>query len=280
MKTNEPGAAAPETKEKRVPLRRVGSFTLGVCLTATGLLLLCFYFVPGFDAELVLKIAPAAGLVLLGGEVLVYAARQEQWRYDYLSVLICLLLMAGCLCLTALPALLEQWNPENKTRAARLADDYRDSVYADFCAREPQIALRNVECALYLTHAQPQTQAELAGLSTAERHLRLTVELYGPYADAAAFAQDCARLTGLVGQQDVQPDVLTFESCPEAEWASLSSGALTQTERYKLTLRGPVQLDWSAEEMARETEAVSLLDEENEPEEPDTAEEADDEDAE
>lgn len=60
---------APQTAKPQ-PLRRVGSFTLGVCLIAAGIFFLFAYFVPGFDWKLTLKIAPAAGLILLGGEVL------------------------------------------------------------------------------------------------------------------------------------------------------------------------------------------------------------------
>ena len=71
--TAQPGSApAPEQKpaEKRPaekPLRRVGSLTLGACLIAAGVFFLLYFFVPGFDVQLTLKIAPAVALVLLGG---------------------------------------------------------------------------------------------------------------------------------------------------------------------------------------------------------------------
>ena len=72
--TAQPGSApAPEQKpaEKRPaekPLRRVGSLTLGACLIAAGVFFLLYFFVPGFDVQLTLKIAPAVALVLLGCE--------------------------------------------------------------------------------------------------------------------------------------------------------------------------------------------------------------------
>ena len=62
---------APEN----APVRRVGTLTLGVCLIVCGVLFLCYFFVPHFNWELALKIAPAAGLILLGCEVLYFAAR-------------------------------------------------------------------------------------------------------------------------------------------------------------------------------------------------------------
>ena len=89
---------------KPQPLRREGSFTLGVCLIAAGIFFLLAYFVPGFDWKLALKSAPAAGLILLGCEVLYFAARPQRWKYDFLSVLLCIVLMVsafGGACLMA-----------------------------------------------------------------------------------------------------------------------------------------------------------------------------------
>ena len=86
----------PTVSEPAAPKRRVGSLTLGVCLILAGLFFLLYYFWPSFNWELVLKIAPAAGLVALGAEVLYFAVRPGRWRLDFLSVLGCLFLMACC----------------------------------------------------------------------------------------------------------------------------------------------------------------------------------------
>ena len=91
-------------KTEKVPVRRVGSLTLGFGLMAVGVFFLCYYFVPQFNWELALKIAPAAGLILLGCEVLYFAARPQRWKYDFLSVLLCIVLMVsafGGACLMA-----------------------------------------------------------------------------------------------------------------------------------------------------------------------------------
>ena len=60
--TETPAFKAPEN----APVRRVGTLTLGVCLIACGVLFLCYFFVPHFNWDLALKIAPAAGLILPG----------------------------------------------------------------------------------------------------------------------------------------------------------------------------------------------------------------------
>lgn len=95
-----PAPKAPESAQ----VRRVGTLTLGVCLIACGVLFLCYFFVPHFNWDLALKIAPAAGLILLGCEVLYFAARPQRWKYDFLSVLLCIVLMVsafGGACLMA-----------------------------------------------------------------------------------------------------------------------------------------------------------------------------------
>ena len=102
---NAPQAERPAPKApENVPVRRVGTVTLGVCLMAAGVLFLCYSFVPNFNWELALKIAPAAGLILLGCEVLYFAAKPQRWKYDFLSVFLCIVLMVsafGGACLMA-----------------------------------------------------------------------------------------------------------------------------------------------------------------------------------
>ena len=102
-KNNTAERPAPKAPES-APVRRVGTLTLGVCLIACGVLFLCYFFVPHFNWELALKIAPAAGLILLGCEVLYFAARPQRWKYDFLSVFLCIVLMVsafGGACLMA-----------------------------------------------------------------------------------------------------------------------------------------------------------------------------------
>ena len=113
---NKTAATEPETRPEAAklqdaPRRRVGSLTLGACLIAAGIFFLCYYFVPGFDWQLVVRIAPAAALVLLGCEVLFFAARPGRWKYDFVSVLVCLGLIAVCMCMSFLPMVWSEIDP-------------------------------------------------------------------------------------------------------------------------------------------------------------------------
>ena len=74
------------------PLRRVGTLTLGVCLIAAGTLFLLARFLPGLPWLVIWQVLPAAGLILLGCEVLYYSARPGACRCDFGSVVLCLLI--------------------------------------------------------------------------------------------------------------------------------------------------------------------------------------------
>ena len=92
--------------------------------------------------------------------------------------------------------------------------------------------------------------------------------LYGPYDSTGAFAQDCRSIADAVQGCTVQPDTLHITWSPDNDpEESLGTGTLQQAEQYTLELVGIAQLDWTADQMAKQTEVQYLLDEENEPEE-------------
>ena len=259
---NETGSAAPEMPGKQPPLRRVGSFTLGVCLIAAGIFFLLTYFVPGFPTQPVLRIVPAAGLVLLGGEVLFFAARPGRWKYDFWSVLICLVLMGGCFCLSLLPVVWEEISPQRRQTELRLGQEYTAEAYDRIKTAAPEVRVKDIRGNAYLYSSKTET---LRDLDAGDGHLSLTVELFGDYDSVQAFAQDCRRLTDAVQQCSALPDELRIAWSPDNDpEESLGTGTLQQVEQYTLELVGIAQLDWTADQMAKQTEVQYLLDEENE----------------
>lgn len=259
---NETGSAAPEMPGKQPPLRRVGSFTLGVCLIAAGIFFLLTYFVPGFPTQPVLRIVPAAGLVLLGGEVLFFAARPGRWNYDFWSVLICLMLMGGCFCLSLLPVVWEEISPQRRQTELRLGQEYTAEAYDRIKTAAPEVRVKDIRGNAYLYSSKTET---LRDLDAGDGHLSLTVELFGDYDSVQAFAQDCRRVTDAVQQCSALPDELRIAWSPDNDpEESLGTGTLQQVEQYTLELVGIAQLDWTADQMAKQTEVQYLLDEENE----------------
>ena len=259
---NETGSAAPEMPGKQPPLRRVGSFTLGVCLIAAGIFFLLTYFVPGFPTQPVLRIVPAAGLVLLGGEVLFFAARPGRWKYDFWSVLICLVLMAGCFGLSLLPVVWEEIGPERDQASMKLSQQYTADAYAQIRKSDPDAPVKDISGNVYLYTGAVKTLEDIDGGSG---YVTLDVELSGSYGSAEQFAQACRSMTDAVQQCRPQPDTLIFAWSPDNDpGQSLTAGTLQRVEQYTLELDGIAQLDWTAEQMAKQTEIQYLLDEENE----------------
>ena len=249
---------------KPQPLRRVGSFTLGVCLIAAGIFFLLTYFVPGVDWKLTLKIAPAAGLILLGGEVLFFAARPGRWKYDFWSVLICLVLMGGCFGLSLLPVVWDELGPERNQASMKLSQQYTADAYAQIRKSDPDATVKDISGNVYLYTGAVKTLEDIDGGSG---YVTLDVELSGSYGSAEQFAQACRSMTDAVQQCRPQPDTLIFAWSPDNDpEESLGTGTLQQVERYTLELVGIAQLDWTADQMAKQTEVQYLLDEENEEE--------------
>ena len=259
---NETGSAAPEMPGKQPPLRRVGSFTLGVCLIAAGIFFLLTYFVPDFPTQPVLRIVPAAGLVLLGGEVLFFVARPGRWKYDFWSVLICLVLMAGCFCLSLLPVVWDEFGPERNQASMKLSQQYTADAYAQIRKSDPDAPVKDISGNVYLYTGAVKTLEDIDGGSG---YVTLDVEMSGSYGSAEQFAQACRSMTDAVQQCRPQPDTLIFAWSPDNDpGQSLGTGTLQQVERYTLKLVGIAQLDWTADQMAKQTEVQYLLDEENE----------------
>ena len=247
---------------KPQPLRRVGSFTLGVCLIAAGIFFLLTYFVPDFPTQPVLRIIPAAGLVMLGGEVLFFAARPGRWKYDFWSVLACLVLMAGCFGLSLLPVVWEEISPQRRQTELRLGQEYTAEAYDRIKTAAPEVRVKDIRGNAYLYSSKTET---LRDLDAGDGHLSLTVELFGDYDSVQAFAQDCRRVTDAVQQCSALPDELRIAWVPDNDpGQSLAAGTLQRVEQYTLELVGIAQLDWTADQMAKQTEVQYLLDEENE----------------
>ena len=258
---NKAASTAPAAPQQEQPRRRVGSLTLGVCLIAAGIFFGCYYFVPGFDGQLVLKIAPAAGLVLLGCEVLFFACRPGRWKYDFWSVFICLVLMGVCFGFTILAAWWDDFDPERRQTALQLSQQYTADAYAQIRKSDPDAPVKDISGNVYLYTGAVKTLEDIDGGSG---YVTLDVELSGSYGSAEQFAQACRSMTDAVQQCRPQPDTLIFAWSPDNDpEESLGTGTLQQVEQYTLELVGIAQLDWTADQMAKQTEVQYLLDEEN-----------------
>ena len=92
-----------ETNERTVPekQRRVGTFTLGVVLVVSGILMLVTMFWPQLDWEWALKGSPII-LISLGVETLLAAKGGGKVKYDWVGMVLCFVLVCAALCLYGL----------------------------------------------------------------------------------------------------------------------------------------------------------------------------------
>ena len=86
--------------EQVVKQRRVGTFTLGVVLVVTGVLMLISMFWPETDLTWALKGSPAI-LIALGIETLLASKDGGKVKYDWAGMILCFLLVCAALCLSA-----------------------------------------------------------------------------------------------------------------------------------------------------------------------------------
>lgn len=234
-------AGSPREAAQTGPIRRIGSTTLGVVLIVCGICLLLHYFWPGFDYLLAVKLSPVF-LILMGGEVLYFAARPEKGRYDFLSIFGCLLLIGCVFCISMLPAIWDYIGPEREAAEERLEAQIEQQLYG--MLKGSDISTLNVRLRFNFDQAEGKT---LAGLDGSEE-IRVSAELMGPYENAEEFAAQCRRVADAVRQLTVTVDRIDFsweiQGDETQEWAERSA---------YLLLESPYQLDWDAAVMADHT---------------------------
>ena len=86
-----------ETNERQ---RRVGTFTLGVVLVVSGILMLVSMFWPQLNWAWALKCSPLI-LIGLGAETLAAAKGGGKVKYDWVGMVLCFVLVCAALCLYA-----------------------------------------------------------------------------------------------------------------------------------------------------------------------------------
>lgn len=261
MTNSETVSAAPAPKapprppkapaaEKGRPARRVGSFTLGLCLIAVGVCFLCYYFVPGFAWLPVVKVGAPLALVALGAETIWCASHQEKWKYDFLAVFSCLVMMAGAFCLTLVPLFWQELGPERRAGLDSLTDQYESELYD---ALDGRVRLHRLD--VYAdTDFGAEAPQTLDDLGRGDVDLAIRADPYGPYdashhgdENIARFAADCYAVTQAILQLGPIPDHVSFS------WQS-PDGAYG----FDLNLTSRVQLDWTAAQMADQTRVWAL----------------------
>ena len=170
--------------------RRVGTVAFGLTLVAAGVLLVAKTFVPALDLITIARFAPAI-LVVLGVEVLVYAARPDVvLKYDFLSMFataFILLLIGGA---SLVPLAVQYLSPEWDGTISRMRSQLEQKVYAAVSA---DASLQNaVHDASVNVYGDKYLNAEGRMVWDEESAYEYVYFTFNPlYQTAEEFAADC-----------------------------------------------------------------------------------------
>lgn len=200
-------AARPGPEQPRRE-RRVGTLTMGVCLIAVGAALCWGIARPGTDFTPLVKLAPAA-LILLGAEVLFahFAARGARIRYDVGSVFLCFVLICGSLAAACAVPFLAYYGPGRERAQSVLSSRWSEALYAGLGSNAE---VKDVDASVYLgTWRASDEMPALTQLADGD-YARANIRLTGPYADKAAFLAACESVLEAVRSTQVSAPQLTL----------------------------------------------------------------------
>lgn len=243
--TQQPPQQPAETPPPSQPhTRRVGTLTAGIALVLTGLAIGASLIWPSFDLALVFKLCPLI-LIFLGIEVLVsnFAADNVPVKYDFLSFFLCIILMFSALGLSMIPYFINYVGPEKDYAEERLSKELEEEVYL---ALEGNHDVYDTYCYVTLNNWSRPKDATLQNLTGGDS-MSISIDLRGPYADAASFASACGTVRDELLDSGLKLDRLSFSWSTENENGDIDAYA-------HLDLSGNFALHETANELIQRVE--------------------------
>ncbi len=199
-----PVTAQPAPPEPR-RVRRVGTTTMGLTLIVAGVAITAGLLNPALDFSLLCRLSPLI-LVSLGVEVLfaAFTARQARLKYDFLSMLVCAVLVCAALCGAAAAPLMRYYGPAHQQAEAELRDQWYDELLTELGGLD-QVA--DFSSGLYAEEWTDASQLRKEGFD-AVGSAHVYVELKGPFADRDAFLEDCRAVMEAVRRTSVETPYL------------------------------------------------------------------------
>lgn len=171
--------------QTETPVRRVGIFTLGICLILSGIFLLLVLFFPGINFTFVAKLAPLI-FILMGVEVLLGYSRSKggKVKFDFFSGFICLMLSCLCIAMSFIPLVLEYWGPERTIAEQNASAVIYETAYETLQGAPITALVVNVELSPRKTYPENFSIADL----TSQDYIHFYIDLYGNFETAEDFA--------------------------------------------------------------------------------------------
>ena len=178
-----PQPPAPAGAPRKV--RRVGTFTMGLCLVIAGVALVVGMFRPGWNMLNLFKLTPLV-LVALGAELLLASAAKgdTKLKYDFLSTVMCFfLLLAGFAGVVGM-RMAEYASPETVQRLEAMEDEWDTAVGTALAGNE---AVANAETYVNYNFSWPERTLVPQALAELGDGASANVTLAGEYEDVQAF---------------------------------------------------------------------------------------------
>ncbi|MPN20892.1 hypothetical protein SDC9_168271 [bioreactor metagenome] len=184
--------AEPVKRIKTKSIRRVGTFTMGLSLIATGLLSIYSLINPSFDILIAIKFSPAI-LILLGIEILVayFVGSGEKIKYDFLSGFVCLILIGAGIGFAVLPLAIDYYGPPRNILESKLSSEVYNRCYEQLKG-DADISTLNIYVSLRGYGYQSDLTADQ--LSSAE-YIHASVTFLNAFDSKADFAAKCREVT-------------------------------------------------------------------------------------
>lgn len=227
--------------------RRVGTFTMALCLIFVGLLLLAHIVFPGISYITIARFSPLI-LVLFGVEILVANAlhRDAKLKYDILSVFISLVLIGGSLIASVVPEIIHNEFTSNRVNN-RLEATLQQSS-ADALGQLDGLDVTNIEWYVNVQGGEFSQDMAVADIRP-EHYVQVRVFMPANYADKLAFTQECKRVADVLLAQVPHINYASFYSFRE------NSERYFSDVRYSLWIENSFQFSLAAETLAQQVES-------------------------
>lgn len=231
-----PSAAPPVPQG----VRRVGTFTMGLSLIASGSVALICLFDPGFDIVTVLRFSPLV-LILLGTEVLLSSVifRNDRLKYDFWSGVVCFFLICMSVGAALLPPLWEQYGPGRERLRTELTHQAETLCY-DALKGEPSIQSLDIDLDL-AGGLSEYRDTSLESLSHTGR-IFLHFTLAGDFTGEKQFAEKAHDILERLSILPFTPAHVSFSGAGKSS---------EQTRHYTLSLDGLFALRQDADSLAQ-----------------------------
>ena len=227
--------APPAAPASSRPARRVGTLTMGVALILVGAAICTFQFLHDWNMLLLFCKASPLLLVALGCEVLISSAMAKgaRLKYDFLSMFVCFLLLAGTLAASCLPVVLEYEGPGRSSAEMRVEQSIYNTLYEQL---KDKGNISQIHVNASLTYSGGYDALQTAADLTPGDRVYMTVEVRGEYADKAAFVKACRPALDALRAQDLPYLIMNFRTMDLQD---------SRVPQYTMDLSGLYQLEMS-----------------------------------